>query len=87
MQGAPLFLHTQLRTLYHGGGQGLPSTIVFACGLSLPIAVVWGTKYPRGAKGSKERFFYINVSSGHFKQNFQNVQKCHGKTYLINILS
>jgi hypothetical protein len=23
--------------------------VVFACGLSLPIAVVWGTKYPRGA--------------------------------------
>ena len=51
VQGAPLFLHTQLRTLYHGGGQGLPSTTVFARGLSLPVAVVWGTKNPRGAKG------------------------------------
>ena len=26
------------------------STIVFARGLLLPVAVVWGTKYPRGAK-------------------------------------
>ena len=50
MQGALLFLHTQLRTLYHGGGQRLPSTIVFACGLLLPVAVVWGTKYPVGQR-------------------------------------
>jgi len=51
VQGALLFLHTQLRTLYHGGGQRLPSTIVFARGLSLTVAMVWGTQYPRGAKG------------------------------------
>ena len=55
VQGAPLHLHTQLHTqvLGHlcGGGKGLPSTIVFWLGLSLPAAVVWAAFYFRGAKG------------------------------------
>ena len=55
VQGAPLHSHTQLHTQGLGRlcsiGQGLPSTIVFSLGLSLPYAVVWAAKYPRGAKG------------------------------------
>ena len=35
----------------YGGGQGLPSTIVFLLGLSLPATVVWAAFSCRGAKG------------------------------------
>ena len=49
VQGAPLHSHTQLHTQglgrSCGGGQGLPSTIVFLLGLSLLIAVVRAAKY------------------------------------------
>ena len=55
VQGAPLYLHTQLHTQVLGrlcgGGQGLPSTIVFLLGLSLPATMVWAGKYSLGAKG------------------------------------
>ena len=34
-------LHTQVLGRLYGGGQRLPSTIVFSIGLSLPTAVVW----------------------------------------------
>ena len=46
VKGAPLHLHTQLHTHF------VPHTTaaVKDCPL-LPVAVVWGTKYPRGAKG------------------------------------
>ena len=55
VQGAPLHLHTQLHTqvLGHlcGGGQGLPSQIVFSLGLSLPAAMVCTVFSCRGEKG------------------------------------
>ena len=55
VQGAPPHSHTQLHTQVLGrlcgSGQGLPSTIVFSLGLSLPTAVVWSGFYSCGAKG------------------------------------
>ena len=52
VQGAPLLLHTQLHT--HSEPYttaAVKDCPLFARGLSLPVAVVWGTKYPHGAKG------------------------------------
>ena len=43
-------LHAQVLWRIYGGGWGLPSTIVFLLGLSLPIAVVWAVFSCHGAK-------------------------------------
>ena len=68
VRGAPSHSHTQLHTQVLGrlcgGGQGLPSTIIFLLGLLIPAAVVWAAKYSHGAKGERiqnQRFtkFYI----------------------------
>ena len=55
VQGAPLHLRTQLHTHFvphtAAAGKDCPLQASFRSVYCYPRAVVWGTKYPRGAKG------------------------------------
>ena len=55
VQGAPSNFHTQLHTQVLGslcgGGQGLPSTIIFPLSLLLPATVMWAAFYSPWGKG------------------------------------
>ena len=55
VQGAPLHLHTQLHTHFvphtAAAGKDCPLQSSFRSVYGYPRAVVWGAKYPRGAKG------------------------------------
>ena len=68
VQGAHPNLHTQLHTqvlgILCGGGQGLPSTIVFLLGLSLPtcrrgmggVFLPWGKGLTQSMERGKKTF-------------------------------